>query len=48
MNKIVKRTIKDVIAPLTGISNKYKYLFIFSIISIISLISIKLYYKLKK
>lgn len=52
-NKVIalqyqKETIKAVIAPLTGISNKYKYLFIISIIGIISLISIKLYNKLKK
>ena len=52
-NKIItlkykKEVIKDVIAPLTGISNKYKYLFLISIIGIISLISIKLFYKLKR
>ena len=35
-------------APLTGISNKYSYLFITSIIGIIVLIGLKLFYRLKK
>ena len=52
-NKIItlkykKETIMDVMAPLTGISNKYKFLFIISTIGIICLISIKLFYKLRK
>lgn len=52
-NKIItlkykKETIMDVVAPLTGISNKYKFLFIISTIGIICLISIKLFYKLRK
>lgn len=46
--KYKKETIQDVIAPLTGISNKYNYLFIISITSLIILVGIKLYYKLRK
>ena len=46
--KYKKETIKDVMAPLTGISNKYSYLFITSIIGIIVLIGLKLFYRLKK
>ena len=46
--KYKKETIKDVIAPLTGISNKYIYLLIISITGIISLIGLKIYYKLRK
>ena len=46
--KYRKDNLKDVMAPLTGISNKYIYLFIISIIGIISLIGIKLYYKFRK
>lgn len=46
--KYQKETIRDVMAPLTGIGNKYIYLLLISITGIISLIGIKLYYKLRK
>ena len=41
-------TIEDVMAPLTGINNKYNYMFIISLTGLICLISIKLYLKLRK
>ena len=53
-NKIItlmyqKETIKDVMAPLTGISNnKYIYIFITSLLGISSLLIFKLYRKLTK
>lgn len=52
-NKIIsleykKITLKDVYAPLTGISNRFGYIFILSLTGLLSLIIIKRYYKIKK